>query len=332
MTHRSDSVTTVALALPLMLCTGLAAAQSADPAAAYPNRPIRIVVPYAPGGTTDILARLLGAHMTQSFGQQVVVDNRSGGGATIGSEITARATPDGYTLMVTPSGSHTANPSLYRKLAYDTTRDFAAVSLMAWVTNMIVTHPTTPINSLQDLIALARSSPGKVTYASSGNGTVAHLSAEMLKSIAKVDMVHVPYKGGGPALAAIAANQTTVMFAALPSATPFVQAKRIKPLAVTSPMRAAALPDVPTVAEAGVPGIGVREWYGVFVPAGVPAAIVAKLEREVARVVKIPEVDRRMNELGAEPVGSTAKALHDQVLGDIRMWAPIVKAAGVRLD
>jgi len=309
-----------------------ASAQGADPAASYPARPIRIVVPYAPGGTTDILSRLLGAHMSQAWGNQVVVDNRSGGGAIIGSEILAKATPDGHTLFITPSGSHTANPSLYRKLPYDTVRDFAPISLIAWVTNMIVTHPSSPINSLQDLIAMAKVQPGKLTYASSGNGTVAHLSAEMLKSIAKIDIVHVPYKGGGPALAAIAANETTVMFAALPSATPFVQAKRIKPLAVTSPQRAGALPDVPTVKEAGVPGIAVREWYGIFAPGGTPPAIVAKVHEQVARIIRTPEVARRMNELGAEPVGSSPKALGDQVAADVKMWAPIVKSAGARAD
>ena len=320
-----------AIAVTSIHCT-LACAAAADTPPTYPIRPIRIIAPYAPGGTTDILSRILGVQLTQSLGQQVVVDNRSGGGGTIGSDIVAKGNPDGYTLLVTPSGSHTANPSLYRKLPYDTVRDFAAVSLLAWVSNMIVTHPLTPINTLQELIALAKSPAGKVSYASSGNGTVAHLSAEMLKSIAKIDMVHIPYKGGGPALAAIMANETTVMFAALPSASPFVISKRIKPLAVTSPTRAASLPNVPTVAEAGVPGIGVREWYGMFAPGGTHAAIVDKLSREAARIVRIPEVANRMNELGAEPVGSDAKALHDQVVGDIRMWAPIVKTAGARAD
>lgn len=309
-----------------------ALAQGQDAAASYPNRPVRVVVPYAPGGTTDILARLFAGHLSQAWNQQFVVDNRAGAGATIGSEITAKASPDGYTLFVTPSGSHTANPSLYRKLNYDTQRDFASISLIAWVTNMIVTHPASPINSLQDLINMARAQPGRLTYASSGNGTVAHLSAEMLKAIAKIDIVHVPYKGGGPALAAIASNETTVMFAALPSATPFVLAKRIKPLAVTSPARAAALPDVPTVREAGVPGIAVREWYGIFAPGGTPPDVIAKLNREIQRIIRIPEIDKRMNELGAEPVGSDPKALTDQVAADIRMWAPIVKAAGARAD
>jgi len=335
MTRKTPLFARAALAaafVPLFAAFSPLCARAQDAAANYPNRPVRVVVPYAPGGTTDILARLLSAHLSQVWNHQFVVDNRSGAGATIGSEIAAKANPDGYTLFVTPSGSHTANLHLYRKLNYDTQRDFASISLIAWVTNMIVTHPSSPINSLQDLISMARAQPGRLTYASSGNGTVAHLSAEMLKSIAKIDIVHVPYKGGGPALAAIASNETTVMFAALPSATPFVLTKRIKPLAVTSPARAAALPDVPTVREAGVPGIAVREWYGMFAPSGTPAEIIAKVNRELTRIIRIPEIDKRMNELGAEPVASDPKALTEQVASDIKMWAPIVKAAGARAD
>ena len=321
-----------------LLCAGVApiagptgSVLAAEQVAAYPSRPVRIIAPYAPGGTTDILSRIVAEQLSLATGQQVLVDNRACGGGTIGSDMVARAVPDGHTLMITPSGSHTANPSLYAKLPYDTVRDFAAVSLIASVANLIVTHPSSPINSLQDLIAAART-PGKVSYASAGSGTVGHLSAEMLRSIAKIDMVHVPYKGGGPALAAIVSNETTVMFAALPSATPFVRSGRIKPLAVTSPKRVSALPSVPTVAEAGVPGIAVIEWYGLFAPGRTPTGIVDKLSREVARIVRIPEVASRMNELGAEPVGSDPKTLHDQVVSDIRMWTPIVKDAGVRAD
>jgi tripartite-type tricarboxylate transporter receptor subunit TctC len=330
--HRAPTLLALLPAALAAAFGATAAAHAADAASGYPNRPVRFITPYAPGGTTDILTRIMGQQLTQSLGQQMVVDNRGGGGGTIGSDIVAKAAPDGYTLMITPSGSHTINPSLYRKLPYDTMRDFAAVSMLAWVTNLIVTHPSSPINSLQDLIATARTPAGKVSYASSGNGSVAHLTAEMLKMIAKIDMVHVPYKGGGPGLAAIMANETTVMFAALPSATPFVRSNRIKPLAVTSPTRTAALPNVPTVAEAGVPGIAVREWYGLFAPGGTPAAIIDRLSRESARIVRIPDVAQRMNELGAEPVGSDAKTLHDQVVADIRMWAPIVKISGARAD
>ena len=300
--------------------------------APYPTRPVRIVTPYAPGGTTDILARILAQHLTQGLGQQVIVDNRSGGAAQIGSDIVAKAAPDGYTLMVTPSGSHTSNPSLYKKLPYDTLKDFAPISLVAWVTNLIVTHPSSPINSLQDLISHAKKQPGKLTYASSGNGTVAHLSAELLKSIAGINIVHVPYKGGGPALAAIAGNETTVMFAALPSATGFIQGKRVKALAVTSPKRVAALPEVPTVAEAGVPGIAVMEWYGVFAPAGTPRAVISKLNAEVVKVVQKPDVRARLVDLGADPVGNSPQEFDKQIRDDIKMWAKVVEFSGARAD
>ena len=307
-----------------------AAAHAAE--AQFPTRPIRIVTPYAPGGTTDILSRLVAQHLSMSLGQQVIVDNRPGGAAQIGSDIVAKAAPDGYTLMVTPSGSHTSNPSLYRKLPYDTVKDFAPITPIAWVTNLIVTHPSSPINSLQDLIAHAKKQPGKLTYASSGNGTVAHLSAELLKSIAGINLVHVPYKGGGPALAAIAANEITVMFAALPSATGFIQGKRIKALAVTSPKRAPALPEVPTVAEAGVPGIAVMEWYGALAPAGTPRAIVSRLNSEIVKVIQKPDVRARMSELGADPVGSTAAEFDKQIRDDIAMWSKVVEFSGARAD
>lgn len=321
-----------AIALCIAAATTIAWAQWG--AAEFPSHPIRIAVGYAPGGTTDILSRILGAHLTQSLGQQVIVDNRPGAAAQIASNIVAKATPDGHTLLMTPSGSHTVNPSLYKskKLPYDTLKDFAPITLVAWVTNLIVTHPASPINTLQDLITAAKAKPGQLTYASSGNGTVAHLSAEMLKVLAGIAMVHVPYKGGGPALAAIATNETSVMFAALPSATPFLHSKRIKPLAVTSPQRVSVLPDVPTVAEAGVPGIGVMEWYGVFAPAGTPRAIIEKLNAEIVRVVKKPEVQARFIELGADPVGNSPREFAKQVESDVAMWTRIVESSGARAD
>lgn len=300
--------------------------------AQYPTRPVRIVTPYAPGGTTDILSRLIAQHLTQSLGQQVIVDNRGGGAAQIGTDIVAKAAPNGHTLLVTPSGSHTSNPSLYRKLPYDTVNDFAPITLIAWVTNLIVTHPTSPITTLQDLIKLAKAKPGALTYASSGNGTVAHLSAELLKSIAGIDLVHVPYKGGGPALAAIAANETTVMFAALPSATGFLQGKRIKALAVTSPKRVAALPDVPTASEAGVPGVGVMEWYGALAPAGTPRAVIDKLNAEIVKILQKPEVRTRFSDLGADPVGNSAQEFDKQIRSDIAMWAKVVEFSGARAN
>ena len=309
-----------------------ATAQSVNSAKDYPNRPIRIVIGYAPGGTSDIMSRILSTHLYSAWGQQVVVDNRPGASAQIATDIVAKAAPDGYTLFLTPSGTHTANPGLYKKLPYDTVKDFAPVTLFAWVSNMIVTHPSSPINSLQDLIRMAKAAPGQLTDASVGAGSVSHLSAEMLKSLTGTNIVHIPYKGGGPALTAIASNEVTIMFAALPSATPFVLSKRIKPLVVTSPKRASALPDVPTVAEAGVAGLQVMEWYGVLAPATTPAAIVTKLQGEILKIIRKPEVAARFVELGADPVGNTPAEFARQIESDIAMWGKLVRDSGIRAD
>ena len=310
----------------------LAAAQEQKGATDYPSRPIRIIIGYAPGGTSDIMSRILGAHLTQAWGQQVVVDNRPGASAQIATDLVAKAAPDGYTLFLTPSGTHTSNVSLYKKLPYDTVKDFAPITLFAWVSNMIVTHPSTPINTLQDLIKMAKEKPGQLTYASVGSGSVSHLSAELLKSITGINMVHVPYKGGGPALTAIASNETTIMFAAVPSGTPYVQSKRIKPLVVTSPKRVPTLPDVPTASEAGAPGLEVMEWYGVLAPAGTPRPIINKLRDEIVKIIRKPEVTARFGELGADPVGSTPAEFAKQIESDITMWAKVIKSAGLRAD
>ena len=310
----------------------LAMAQGVDGAKNYPNRPIRIVIGYAPGGTSDITSRILSVHLTQAWGQQVVVDNRPGASAQIGTDIVAKAAPDGYTLFLTPSGTHTANPSLHKKLPYDTIKDFAPVTLISWVSNMIVTHPSAPINTLQDVIRMAKATPGKLTYASVGAGSVSHLSAEMLKNLTGTNIVHIPYKGGGPALTAIASNEVTIMFAAIPSATPFVLSKRIKPLVVTSPKRSPALPDVPTVAEAGVAGLQVMEWYGVLAPATTPQPIVQKLRDELVKIIRKPEVATRFVELGADPVGNTPAEFAKQIESDIVMWAKVIKESGIRAD
>ncbi|MCC6534986.1 MAG: tripartite tricarboxylate transporter substrate binding protein [Burkholderiales bacterium] len=287
---------------------------------------------YSPGGTTDILSRIVGVHLLQSLGQQVIVDNRPGAAAQTGSLIVARANPDGHTLLMTPSGSHTVNASLYQKLPYDTIKDFAPVAMVAWVTNVVVTSSSSPINTLQDLIALAKARPGQLTYASAGNGTITHLSAEMLKSLIGINLMHVPYKGGGQALVAIASNETSIMFGSLPSATPFLQSKRIKALAVTSPKRASAFPDVPTVAEAGVPGIAVMEWYGVLAPAATPRPVIEKLNLEIGRVLSKPEVQARLGGLGADWVVMSPRDFGKQVEADIAMWAKVVKSSGARPD
>ena len=330
---RRRSIALAAMAGVLAATAAPAFPQAAGSSARdFPTRPLRLVLGYAPGGTTDILSRLLAVHLSQSLGQPVIVDNRPGASAMIGSHVVATAVPDGHTLLVTPSGTHTSNLSLYRKVPYDTVKDFAPITLFAWVSNMIVTHPSTPLNSLQDVIRQAKASPGKLTYASVGIGSVSHLSAEMLKNLAGIDVTHVPYKGGGPALAAIAANEVTIMFAALPSASSFVQAKRIKPLVVTSPKRSPTLPDVPTVAEAGIAGLQVMEWYGALAPAGTPRGVVQRLCDEMVAIIKRPEITARFIELGADPDFMTPEAFSKQIDADIRMWAGVIKQSGIRAD
>jgi len=325
-----QSIFKAATMLCLAATTGSVAAQQG--AADFPSRPIRIVTGYSPGGTTDILSRVIGVHLLQSLGQQIIVDNRPGAAAQTASQIVSKATPDGYTLLMTPSGSHTVNPSLYRNLPYDTLRDFAPVALVAWVTNVILTSSASPINTMQDLIALAKAKPGQLTYASAGNGTITHLSAEILKSVTGINLVHVPYKGGGQALVAISANETSIMFGALPSSMPFLMSKRVKALAVTSPKRASSIPDVPTVAEAGLPRLGVMEWYGALAPAATPRPIIEKLNAEIARIQKKPEVYNRLSELGADPAIMSAREFGKQVEADVAMWAKVVASSGARPD
>ena len=328
----SSALALAAAALALAPCPPAHAQASASAVRDYPARPIRVVVGYAPGGTTDILSRLLAVHLAQSLGQPVLIDNRPGASAMIGTQVVATAAPDGHTLLMTPSGTHTSNLSLYRKMPYDTVKDLAPITLFAWVSNMIVTHPAPPINSLQDLIRAARAAPGKLTYASVGIGSVSHLSAEMLKNLAGIDVTHVPYKGGGPALAAIASNEVTIMFAALPSASSFVQSKRIKPLVVTSPKRSPTLPEVPTVSEAGIAGLQVMEWYGALAPAGTPRPIVQRLYDEIAAIVRKPDVTARFLELGADPDFMNPAEFGRQIVADIQMWAKVVRQSGIRAD
>jgi len=301
----------------------------------YPERPIRLVVGFPPGGATDILARILQQHMPEQIGQPVVVDNRGGASGTIAAALVAKASPDGYTIMMVPSGPYTISASTYEKLPYDAVRDFTGVSLLVWVTNVIVVPQGSPAKTLQDLIRMAKEKPGQVTFSSSGPGSLHHLSGEVLKRLTGTDMIHVPFKGAGPAMAALAASEVTFGFTSMPSAVPLISAKRIRPLAVTSVSRMPALPETPTMAEAGVPpplGLDIREWYGVIVPAGTPAAIVNKLNAEAVKVFKRPDVQKRLTEMGAEYVGSSPQALNKQLANDVRTWAKWVKDVGIRAD
>ena len=304
-------------------------------AADYPQRPIRVLVGFPPGGATDILARILGTHLATSWGQQVVIDNRGAAAGTFAASIAAKAAPDGYTLMMVPSGPFTISVSTYQKLPYDSVRDFAAISLLAWVTNALVINQASPVQSLQDLIRMAKEKPGQVTNGSSGNGSLHHLAGEVFKRLTGTSIIHVPFKGGGPMIVAVAGNEVTFAFASVPSAMPLIQAKRIRPLVVTSLKRSAALPEVPTIAEAGVPlpaGLEMREWYGMLAPARTPPAIVDKLNAEMVKIFKRPDVQTRLSEMGAEFAGSSPKELAAQIASDVRTWAAVVKEAGVRAD
>jgi tripartite-type tricarboxylate transporter receptor subunit TctC len=333
-----EVMTKAAVVAALFATTGLAAPQvhaQGGSLSGYPERPIRLVVGFPPGGATDILARILSQHMPESIGQPVVVDNRGGASGTIAAAIVAKAPPDGYTIMMVPSGPFTISVSTYRNLPYDAVRDFKGVSLLAWVTNVIVVPQASPAKTLQDLIRMAREKPGQVTFSSSGAGSLHHLSGEVLKGLTGTQMIHVPFKGGGPALAALAANEVTFGFTSMPSAMPLIHAKRVRPLAVTSEKRMPALPDTPTMIEAGVPpppGLDIREWYGVIVPAATPAPFVDKLNAEMVKVFRRPDVQKRLTEMGAEYVGSTPDELSRQIANDVKTWAKWVKEAGVRVD
>ena len=301
----------------------------------YPERPIRLVVGFPPGGATDILARILAQHMPESIGQPVVVDNRGGASGTIAAAMVAKAAPDGYTIMMVPSGPYTISASTYTTLPYDAVRDFTGVSLLVWVTNVIVVPQNSPAKALQDLIRMAREKPGQVTFSSSGAGSLHHLSGEVLKRLTGTDMIHVPFKGAGPAMTAMAGGEVNFGFTSMPSAMPLINAKRVRPIAVTSEKRMPALPATPTMTEAGVPpppGLDIREWYGVIVPAATPAPIVDKLNAEMVKVFKRPDVQKRLTEMGAEFVGSSPQALSKQLANDVRTWAKWVKDAGVRVE
>ena len=287
----------------------------------YPERPIRLVVGFPPGGATDILSRILAQHVGDSIGQTVVVDNRGGATGTIAAAIVAKAPADGYTMMMVPSGPYTISPSVYRNLPYDAVRDFTGVSLLVWVTNVIVVPQASPAKTLQDLIRIAKDKPGQVTFSSAGAGSLHHLSGEVLKRLTGTDMIHVPFKGAGPAMAALAGGEVAFGFTSMPSAVPLINAQRIRALAVTSMKRMPALPDTPTMTEAGVPpppGLDIREWYGVIVPAATPAAIVNKLNDHMVKAFKRPDVQKRLTEMGAEYLGSTPQALTKQLANDVR--------------
>jgi tripartite-type tricarboxylate transporter receptor subunit TctC len=315
------------------LVTALACAAATNAAAqSYPDKPIRVVVPFAAAGSTDILIRTVGQKMSESLGQTLVIDNRGGAGGAIGAELAARAVPDGYTIMATTSGVIVVNQSLYAKLSYDPIKDFAPISIIASLPNMLVVHPAMAVKNVQDLIGLAKASPGKLTYASGGNGTSNHLAGELFKYLAKIDITHVPYKGGGPAVLAVMANEVTMLFATMPSAMPQVSGGRLKALAVTSRQRSSAAPNLPTMIEAGVKDFEVSIWIGVLAPQGTPAAAINRLNQEVAKALRVPDVAARLKTEGYEPIGSTPQEMAASITTESATWARVVKAAGIKAD
>ncbi|HZH26583.1 MAG TPA: tripartite tricarboxylate transporter substrate binding protein [Azospirillaceae bacterium] len=315
-------------ALAALAAAATLAAGGAGPAvAAWPERPIRFVVPYPAGGPTDVLARTIGERLSARYGQQVVVDNRPGAGGNLGADQVAKAAPDGHTLVLGTNSTHASNAGLYPNMPYDTARDFAPVTLVATVTNVLVVNPSVPARTVEELVAHAKANPGKLNYASSGSGSAAHLTGELFKMAAGIDMVHVPYRGAPPALTDLVAGQVQAMFATLPSALPQIQADRLRALAVTGRTPAPALPNVPTMA-ATLPGFESDAWFGVFAPAGTPSSVIDRLAADVAAVVAEPEVAQKLRAAGFEPATLAPAELRTFQAAEMEKWAAVVRASG----
>ncbi len=297
--------------------------------AAFPDKPIRMIVPFPAGGNADIVARSIGNELSKNLGVPVVIENRGGAGGVIGSEVVAKAPADGYTIMMV-SASHVINPSMQKSLPYDTIKDFAGISLVAEVPTVLVVHPSVPANSLKELIAYAKANPGKINFATAGNGTVGHLSAELLKSMAQIKMEHVAYKGNGPAMTDVLGGHVQMIFSSMPSALPHVKSGALRALVVTAPKRSAAAPNIPSTAEAGMPGFDVSTGFGLFAPGKTPRPIINKLNAEVVKALKLPEVRERLASQGAEPVGSTPEEYDAFVKTEIAKWQKVCKEAGIK--
>ena len=301
-------------------------------AQSYPSRPLRAIVPIAPGGGTDTTGRLVLTRLGEVLGQQIVVDNRAGGGGTIGAMIAAKAAPDGYTFLFGSIATHAVNPAMYKKLPYDHIRDFTPVARIGTVPNVLVVHPALPVKTVAELLSHARANPGKINYGSAGIGSPPHLSMELLKSMTGVNIVHIPYKGAGPALAELLGGQTQVMCTSLAGQLPHIRAGRVRALAVTTARRNAQVPNVPTMIEAGVPGYEVTIWYAVFFPAGAPKAIVARLNSELVKIVNSPDMKERLAQIGVDPAPSTPEELAAFVKAETAKYTKVAQDAGIKLE
>ena len=298
----------------------------------WPSKPIRFIAPNLPGGPTDILARMIGQKLAESLGQPVVIENRAGAAGNIGTEAAAKSPPDGYTLVTGNNATFGANVSLYKRLGFDPVRDFTPVVLVATQPNILVVHPSLPVASVKELVALAKARPGQLNYSGSGMGAAAHLAAELFKSMTATSIVHIPYKSAAPALTDLIAGETQIMFATSLSVMPHIKANRVRALGVTTARRSRFLPDLPTIAEAGVPGFEASTWHGVLVPAGTPGAIVDRLSTEINRALQLADVRERLAALGAEIVGGSAKDFAEHIQREIPKWAKLIKSIGVQLD
>lgn len=316
-----------ALVIGGLLYIGAAAAPAM--AQQYPTKPVRIVAPFPPGGTADLLARMLAENMHQKWGQPLVVDNRSGAGGVIGTDIVAKAAKDGYTLLMSAIG-HAANPTLYKKLPYDTLRDFAPVLPVADVPLVVVLNTGLKANSVQELLALARAKPGALNFAAGGVGASSHWAGELFRSAGKIEWNTVQYKGGGPALTAVLSNEAQLMFSPMPSCIAMVKAGRLKAIAITSPKRASQMPEVPTIAEAGLPSYEFQGWYGLLAPAGVPQAVLAKLNRDFNDALKDPAIRSAMTARGAEPMGGSVQEFSQFLQREVKKYASVAREAGIR--
>lgn len=327
--HRNRCTTPLNFARLLLVllaaCAGGALAQS------YPSKPVRLVVPFSAGGPTDILARLVGQKLTESWGQQVIIDNRPGAGSTLGTEVVAKANPDGYTLLLTTPG-HAINPSLYRNLSWDPIKDFAPITLISSASLMLVTNPSISATTVKDLIALARAKPGQLTYSSSGTGGISHLAGHLFMTMAGIQVLHVPYKGMAPALTDTIGGQVQIVFPDPLVAMPLVKSGKLRALGVTGAKRLRLNPEIPTIAEAGVPGYDVAIWYGVVAPGATPPNLIQRLHADIVRAINLPEVRERIVSEGAEVGGNTPEQFAALIKADLAKWAKVVKESGVRLD
>ena len=311
--------------------TAASVAQKGPAAPDYPTKPIRIIVPQSPGASTDITARLVAQGLNEAFKQPVIVDNRPGSSGIAGTELVARAAPDGYTLMVVAS-SFSINPALGRKLPYDSIRDFTTVTQLSKFPNMLAAHPSAPVKTLQDVIAYARAKPGQLNYASAGVATGTHMTVELLKFMTGIDLLHVPYKGGGPAMTAAIGGQTQLVVGTSVGMLTHVRAGKLRAIAVTSAHRSAAAPDIPTFAESGVPGYEHEPWNGMFGPAGMPKSVLARVNAEVTRILRSPEVKKIFERDAADVVGSTPEQFGAVLKAEIEKWTKVAKAAGIKAE